>query len=255
MITSIHNPKVKQFQQWLVRGKARRESGRIVLEGVRLIEAAILAGYSPELVLFSKALNERGRQLLTGLERTEIIEVDSSVLEKVSDTETSQGILASLPMFEIPLPAKPELLLLLDRLQDPGNAGTLLRSALGAGAQGVIFSQGSVDPFSPKVLRAAMGAHFHLPIRTLSIHEIDQQFHDDIQTWVTDAVDGMPYWQVDYRQPLMLAIGSEAGGISTEIRAMSVGTITIPITDGIESLNAAIAGSIILFEARRQRMT
>lgn len=253
MITSFHNPKIKQLYAWLTYPKARRESGIIVLEGVRLIESAVQAGLTLDLVLYSDNLSERGKTLISKLVNAEVLEVDSQLLGRVSATTTSQGIIASTARFELNLPEELDLLLVMDNIQDPGNAGSLLRSALGAGAQAVIFTPGSVDPYSPKVLRAGMGAHFYIPIRTMPIEEIKYRYHDRLSFWTTQKISGTPYWQVDMKQPSLVAIGSEATGVSREMHALCPGAITIPTCDKVESLNAAVAGSIILFEARRQR--
>jgi TrmH family RNA methyltransferase len=151
------------------------------------------------------------------------------------------------------LPKSCTLTLVLDGVRDPGNAGTLLRSAEAAGVELAIFGPGSVDPFNDKVLRAGMGAHFRLPLRICTNWaQVHQLLAGDAQCFLADTEGAIAYDQVDWQQPAVLVVGAEATGGSDEMRAASL-TIMIPMAGKTESLNAGVAGSIILFEAARQR--
>jgi TrmH family RNA methyltransferase len=165
-------------------------------------------------------------------------------------------VIAIFPFPQLPLqvPASEQLLLLLvDRLQDPGNLGTLLRSALGAGAHALLLTPGTVDPYNPKVVRAAAGTHFRLPIHEVGEEELDVWMRRVTQRVIADPRAPQPYDELDWTAPTLLVVGSEAHGVSGSVRARATHRVVIPLRGGLESLNAAVAGSIILFEAARQR--
>jgi TrmH family RNA methyltransferase len=152
------------------------------------------------------------------------------------------------------LEPRPGLRLVLDGLQDPGNVGTLLRSAEAAGVGLVLATRGIADLYSPKVVRAAMGAHFSQPLRSdLSWDEIGAELGLCPVVYAADATASMPYYAADWRQPAALIVGSEAHGVSEEGGAWATHRIAIPMLGRAESLNAGVAGSVILFEALRQR--
>jgi TrmH family RNA methyltransferase len=146
------------------------------------------------------------------------------------------------------------LVLVLDRIADPGNMGTLLRTALAAGVEHVFLTTGSVDAYNPKVVRAAMGAHFSLPITEASIDQILAAL-GETPFWGTSARKGEIYHQINWLGPVAIAIGSEAHGLDPEFENHFVGHVQIPIREQTESLNAATAAAVILFEIQRQRGT
>ncbi|MCL4562963.1 MAG: RNA methyltransferase, partial [Chloroflexi bacterium] len=166
MISSRQNPKVLLVRALLSKPRQRREAQAFVVEGVRLVEEAVNAGWEPRLVLYSEGLSERGRVLLSRLTETgaEVEQVTPEIMRSISDTEAPQGILTVINQRVLPIPPRLDFVLIVDEVRDPGNLGTLLRSAAAAGVQAVFIPPGTVDPFSSKVIRAAMGAHFHLPI-------------------------------------------------------------------------------------------
>jgi RNA methyltransferase, TrmH family len=259
MITSSHNPKLQQVRALLARRDEREEQAAFVAEGVRLVEEAQAGGVTPEFVLYSKALSERGRGLVEVFSQkgVDVEEITPSLMESIAGTETPQGILAVLPMLEIKIPAVCDFVLILDNIRDPGNLGTQLRSAAAAGVQVVFLTPGSVDVYSPKVVRAAMGAHFKLPVLTQTWDEISKvirpQGKPGLNVFLAEAEGGVPYWQADMTQPVALVVGSEAEGASDRARALATSRLFIPMPGCFESLNAAIAGSILIFEAVRQR--
>jgi TrmH family RNA methyltransferase len=156
-------------------------------------------------------------------------------------------------MPQLPLPAAATLTLVLDGVGDPGNAGTLLRSAEAAGVELALFAPHTVDPFNEKVLRAAMGAHFRLPLRVCPTwDELQSLLSPHQRCYVAQAAAPTAYDQIDWRQPAALVIGSEAVGPSAEILAIAT-PVAIPMQGATESLNAGVAGAVILFEAARQR--
>ncbi len=259
MITSSQNPKIKRIRGLLENRKDRQQEKVFVIEGVRLTEEALKSERPIEMVLYSAELSPRGFALVTQFSAMgcPVEEVDAGILRSLSETETSQGILAVLPQPVSELPKIWDLLLVLDRIRDPGNLGTMLRNAAGAGVQAVVLTPGSVDAFSPKVVRAAMGAHFRLPILTLDWPEIiaacKQSDPQPAALLVADSAGGDPCWDADLRQRLALVIGSEADGPQQAALEAANGLVHIPMPGKTESLNAAAAAAILLYEVVRQR--
>lgn len=255
MITSIHNSKIQQIRALIGRKQARDEAQAFVVEGIRLAEEAMAAGWRPSLVLFSSELNERGRATVAGFssQGVEVEEVDAHLFDSFSDTETSQGLLAVLPRRELALPEKLDFVLIADAVRDPGNLGTILRTAAAAGVQAVLLGPGSVDVFSPKVVRSGMGAHFRLPVFHLDWPAILKICHPRLKIYLAEAEAGTACWQLDLRQPVALVIGGEANGAGPEARQVADGRVMIPMPGKSESLNAAVAASILMFEVVRRR--
>jgi len=256
MITSASNPKVKLVRA-LSERRGREQQGSCLVEGVRLIEDAMRAGSTPALIFFVAAAqaSARAATLLAAAQAGHVPrwEVSAEVFASLSDTETSQGVIAVVPIPQLPLPADPPLILILDQVRDPGNLGTILRSAAAAGAGCALLTAGCADPWSPKVLRAGMGAHFRLPLRAgLSWAEIAAQVVGR-PLWLADAHGEVVYDQVDWTRPCALVIGGETSGISAEARALGGITVAIPMAGEVESLNAAMAATVLLFEAAHQR--
>lgn len=264
MITSIHNPKIKWVRLLQSDPGARREAGAFVVEGVRLVEEAVSAGWPAQLVLYSEELGPRGRQVLDRFadQGAQLEMVAEHVLRAASDTQSPQGVLAVVAMRSLPLPAALDFVFIPDGVRDPGNLGSMLRSALAAGVQAVLIPKGAVDTYAPKVVRAAMGAHFHLPLVHLAWEEIADLLHKtslqidqkgDLRVYLADATAGEPYFRCDLGRPLALIVGSEAEGAGEAARRLANATLHIPMSGGVESLNAAAAAAVLLFEIARQR--
>jgi TrmH family RNA methyltransferase len=253
VITSSQNPKLKLVRSLMGRAKERREANAFVVEGVRLVEETFNAGWKFQFALYSDGLSERGSNLLNQLKanQTEVDEVAGDLLQKLSDTETPQGILAVLEFNQIPLPESPNFIFIPDQIRDPGNLGTLLRTAAATGVQAIFLPPETTDVFAPKVLRAGMGAHFRLPIHSLSWEEIKTKT-ENMNVYIAD-MNGTSCWETDLRKPLALVIGGEAEGASDEARRLATQTISIPMAGNVESLNAGVAGSVLMFEVVRQR--
>lgn len=259
MITSIKNPTVKSVRDLLAHKKHRDQAGVFVIEGVRLAEEAVTAGLEPELILFSNSLSERGRDVLDNLksDNTRIEELDAGLLDRVSATDTSQGLLAVFKQPTFPIEDIKEPILVLDQIRDPGNLGTILRSAATFGFHTILLTPGSVDAFSPKSLRAGMGAQFKLAIRRMppaEIHDLcKRDSKEKLEILLADSSDGKPCWVTNFSQPLCLIIGGEAFGAEPEIKQITDGSVFIPMQPNNESLNAAMAASILMYEVHRQR--
>jgi TrmH family RNA methyltransferase len=259
VITSSHNPKIQQIRTLLARRQERQQAQSFVVEGVRLVEEALHSGWQPQSVYFTDQLSGRGKSLLEGFAQSgaEVEEITPQLMDSLSETEASQGILAIFALRSLPLPDTLNFVLILDNLRDPGNLGTLLRTALAAGVQAVLLTPGTVDPFSPKVLRSGMGAHFRLPILAGSWDEIQAicrvRANPPLNIFLAESQQGTPCWDLNLRQPLALIVGSEAEGAGDQAHRLADNRIKIPMPGGSESLNAAVAGSILIFEIVRQR--
>jgi TrmH family RNA methyltransferase len=253
MLTSPQNPKLKLVRALQGRAKARRKEKAFLVEGVRLLEEAVAAKQQIRFILYDSNLGERGQKLLQTLENVEAEEVDSALLNSVSNTENSQGILAVLEdNAQLPLPASPTFLLILDQIRDPGNLGTLLRTAAAAGVDAVILSPGTTDAFAPKVLRAGMGAHFRLPLAKMDWEEI-KDYTRNLTVYLAEMAGDVVYTEASLKRACALLLGGEANGASQSARDLAEQTISIPMPGKMESLNAAVAGAVLLFEAVRQR--
>jgi RNA methyltransferase, TrmH family len=255
VITSSQNPKIKFVRTLLGRAKERREAGAFVVEGVRLVEEAESRNWKFRFVFYDASLNERGSSLVEHLlsREIEVEEVSESLMKSLSDTETPQGILAVVELAPLPIPDSPNFILIPDQIRDPGNLGTLLRTAAAAGVQAVFLPPETTDAFAPKVVRSGMGAHFHLPIQSMRWEKIRRETKD-LQIFLAD-MDGKSCWETDLRQPLALIIGGEAEGASEEARKLALQKISIPMSGNVESLNAGVAGSVLMFEVMRQGST
>lgn len=258
MITSAQNSKIRKVRELLAQRQQRRDAGEFVVEGMRLCEEVLASASLPSLVLYSPDIPARGSRLADRFHAkgSDVEEISAQMMASLSDTETPQGILAVVPFPKIPEPENPSLFVIADTIRDPGNLGTLLRSAAAVGTDEFITTPGTVDPFSPKVVRSGMGAHFNMLIREMEWDEIRRKFSKGVPTHPTlflADMHGTPLWQADLTVPLALIVGGEAEGASMEARELADAAISIPMPGKSESLNAAIAGSILLFEVLRQR--
>jgi TrmH family RNA methyltransferase len=255
-ITSTANKKVKYVRS-LYRRRIRHRERHFVIEGLHLVEEALKAGIVPVLAFFTSDLSDsqRGRKLLAVIEDLpgECFVVTDRVMGALSDTVSPQGILAVVPFLGLPLPEDPWMVLVVDRVRDPGNLGAILRSAEAAGAGQMILTPATVDVYSPKVVRGAMGAHFHLPIAArVSWPELAEAL-EGRQILLADARGEKIYYEVDWTKPSVLIVTSEAEGSSQEAERLATERIVIPMQGEAESLNVAVAAGVILFEAARQR--
>ena len=253
VITSSQNSKIKLVRSLLGRAKERGEANAFVVEGVRLVEEVAHSNWEFRFVLYDQTLNERGRSQVAGLKSrgVNVEMISESLMKSLSETETPQGLLAILEFSNLPIPKSPDFLLIPDQIRDPGNLGTLLRSAAATGVQTVLLPPETTDAFAPKVVRSGMGAHFRLPIHSMNWEEIKTQTYG-LQIYLAD-MDGQSCWETDLRKPLALIVGGEAEGASEQARQLATQKISIPMAGNVESLNAGVAGSVLLFEVVRQR--
>ncbi len=253
-IRSRRNPKIQRVRRLQSSARARRAARRFVAEGVRLAEEALRAGWLPEWVLFTPDLSPRGQAVVAAFREQGVpaFATDPEALAAASATETPQGILLVLPIRALPLPTEADFLLVVDGVRDPGNLGTILRTAWAAGVEAALLTPDSADPFNPKVVRAGMGAHFRLPLRREPWESLRKHLTHQ-QVYVAAADGALPYTHMPARRPIALVVGGEAEGVGPRLRRFAHQTVAIPMPGHAESLNAAVAAGILLFEVVRQR--
>lgn len=259
IITNLQNPQVKSVAS-LQKKKYREEVGRFVIEGVRFVEEALGAGVEIHQIFFTEKAreNSRGADLLelAASRNIPLHEVTDGVMKKLSDTETPQGVLAVLqmPVWSAEEVSLKGLGLLIDGVQDPGNMGTILRTAHAAGVKQVWVTTGTVDIYNPKTLRSTMGSIFHLQVVPTTAEEFLQLATSNKWQMVVADVGGQePYYGVDMLQPTVIVVGSEARGPSDVLVQKNHKVVYIPMPGQAESLNVAIAAGILMFEAVRQQ--
>lgn len=272
LITSPSNPRISKLQT-LHTTRGRKKNGQFLMEGLHLLETLLDAHVFPHEIYYQPTLLQRtdeGKAILDRLLHTPelssaLVEVSERVIEAVSEVQTAQGVVSVLPLdafnptrirAQRPVKMRPTLLIL-DDLADPGNMGTILRTALAADVDMVLLTPDCVDYLSPKVVRAAAGAHSKLPVEAnLSWSVIEERIASHClgasRVLLAEANSNHIYYEQDLSSPFALIIGNEAHGPSYEARKRATQTITIPLANGVESLNAAIATGIILYEAVRQ---
>ncbi|MGB7440014.1 MAG: RNA methyltransferase [Coleofasciculaceae cyanobacterium] len=259
MLTSTQNPLVKQIRK-LHTTKGRREQQLFLLEGTHLLEEACALHYPIVTVCCTPQWQERYPQLwqqaTSRSSRTEL--VSQSVLKSITTTVQPDGVVA---VAKKRLPTSDEfslsfsLALALERVQDPGNLGAIIRTAAAAGAEGLLLSADSVDLENPKVLRSSAGQWFRLPTLVCSnlLESVGRCQAQGIKVVATVPTAALSYWEVDLCCPTLILLGNEAAGLSTDLVARADQQVTIPLVPGVESLNVAITAGLMLYEAKRQR--
>ncbi|MGD2135720.1 MAG: RNA methyltransferase [Gemmatimonadales bacterium] len=252
LITQIRN---------LQRRKARKRSGLAVAEGVRLVEEALDAGVAIRGAVVTPTAGDQPRAaaLLQRLAEhaVAIEEVGQRAFERLADTDTPQGVLV---VVEVPraglgqiAPAPGQPVVVLDGVQDPGNVGTLIRTAFALGAAGAVLLTGTADPANPKVVRSAMGATFRLPLAAAQDGEFRKWVEQhDVTLWVA-AGDGVPVERLTVPERVALVVGNEGAGARPLMRSLAAQQVAVPLARGAESLNVSVAAGIILNEVRRVR--
>ena len=276
-ITSRDNRWLKEFRLAL-RGGLPTESGFVGVEGVRLVEEALRSACPVEAVLFSETGERHHERLAPLIDRPEIaipiLRTTDRLFEGVADTEHPQGVAALVKprvasfddLLRAPQTACSPLLVVLAGVQDPGNVGTILRTASAFGATGAVTAasgqSGTASPFSPKALRASAGAALHLPILAgmslpILLTQLSVANVRTLASCVHESADGgsplLAPWEVDWCEPVALLVGNEGAGLPEEVERSADARIRIPMASGVESLNAAAAAAVLFYEAARQR--
>jgi len=265
-ITSVQNPLVKRLHQLLER-KGREAQGCFLVEGAHLVEEALKSGAEVLTILYDseRDMDAATRRALGSYPLdVQVIAASSAVLAKLSETKSPQGIVAEVKksredwnewIEQRSAGQEGMLLLLLDEIQDPGNLGTILRTAEAAGVDGVVLGKGSVDLYNGKVMRATMGALFRLPVFTRALTEVAEEWKArGGQLLVSTLHDqSISYEEVHYGQKTAIVIGNEGRGVSSAIVDRADQLVHIPIYGRAESLNAAVAAGVFVYEAQRKR--
>lgn len=261
-ITSRDNPRVKQARSLLQR-RGRAKAGRWLIEGVRVLEEAFRHGHPPETIFYTaeSASESRVQDVLNRAEQEGIAyyEVPYQLLGELSDARTPQGIVAVVPTPEMSgdgfshQKATP-LVLVVDRIQEPGNLGTMLRTALAVGVTDVALVHGTVDPGHPKAIRASAGAVFGLHLAVYQPDTLVRELRNHkIHLVALDVHGNVPIYEIPWSEPTALLVGHEAHGPSEHLLGEASTVAYIPMPGGGESLNAATAVAVCLYEALRHR--
>ena len=254
-VTSRENPDYRRLLRLAQSGSERRASGLIVLDGPHLVQAYVAAfgREGVELFVRESAADRPEIRILCEAGGGTIC-LSDRLFDSASPVETPTGILAvaAVPRGRPMVFAGNALLVLIDGVQDPGNLGSILRSAAAAGASAAWVSEGSADPWSPKCLRGGMGAQFHLPVRDrLDLRTAVQEVA--CRVLAADGSSGDSLYDTDLSGPVAIVIGAEGRGVSADLAGLARARVRIPMQTGLESLNAAAAAAVLFFEWRRRR--
>lgn len=254
VITSTKNPIAKQFRK-LHQTKERRRQNAFLLEGTHLLQEACAVGYPLVQVAATAAWCHTHAEVLAQLQQltTDIRMVSPEVLGSMCTTVSPDGVVAIAQRIAPPSTGSDTVSLgvALERLQDPGNVGGIIRTAAAAGCDRIWLTHDSVDIDHPKVLRATAGQWFRLPMQTLSA--LDSLTALDAQLVATVPTAALDYWDLDLRQPTVFLMGNEGAGLSGQAIDLATHRVKIPLVAEVESLNVAIAAAVLLYEAKRQR--
>ncbi|MEY2846314.1 MAG: hypothetical protein RL076_1860 [Chloroflexota bacterium] len=258
MITSTSNTHVRTIRSLRDDRSLRRSERLFVLEGVRLVSDVFAHDATPVLVLYDAtqlARTNAGQLLLDQLHALpNCYAASAAVVQAASDTSTPQGVVAVARWPQLPVPPAPSLVVICDHIQDPGNLGTIIRSCDAVGVDAILCSPGCVDAYAPKTVRASMGSLMRVPIQTDLPWDAIAHTVTHCHVYCANSTPtSLSYTRVDWRMASALIIGNEAHGLSQHAHALATTHVAIPMRPGIESLNAAMAASIMLFEAQRQR--
>ncbi len=271
-IEGRHNPLVKQLRQAFSRAELT-EAGDCAIEGLRILEEAIRSGLRFSAVFFRESAQDRADRLLPQIgSQVETLLLPDKLFDSLVPSESPQGVaaLVRLKEFSIDDVIEKERLqvgpiVVLAGLQDPGNLGTILRSSEAFGSAGVVLGEGTVSPFNSKVIRASAGSAFRLPIihgqshgrgksGTANLEEVSEKLRTKgVRLIATSSHKGMPLDQADLKSAVAIFFGNEGAGLSREAMSKMDEVVAIPHTAQVESLNAGVAASIVLYEAARQR--
>jgi TrmH family RNA methyltransferase len=263
-----HNPLVKQLRQAFSRAELT-ESGDCAIEGLRILEEAIRSGLRFSAVFFRESAQDRAERLLPQLgAQIETLLLPDKLFDSLVPSETPQGVAALVRLKEFSLDDVVEQerlqvgpIVVLAGLQDPGNLGTILRSSEAFGSAGVVLGEGTVSPFNSKVIRASAGSVFRLPVihghgksATSKLEEVSEKLRSQgVRLLATSSHKGTPLDQTDLKGATAIFFGNEGSGLSREVMSKMDEVIAIPHTAQVESLNAGVAASIVLYEAARQK--
>lgn len=251
-ITSVHNPQVQKLRE-LQKAKGRRETGLFLAESVKMVREALELGLCQTLIVDGARHQEQaaliGRALESGCE---VLLVTPAIMQAVSEQKTPQGVCCTVRIPRLPERLTGRLLVALDGVQDPGNVGTILRTADAAGFDGALMSSACADLYSAKTLRATMGSVFRMPVlRTDDLPAALESMKAQGYAIAATELGGADFYAHCPRERAVLVIGSEGNGVSGAVRAAATHHLALPMRGGAESLNAAVAAGIMMYEMAR----
>lgn len=255
-LSSPHNPLIATFNKLRENLGYRQKLGKIALEGPNLIKEAMKAGLTAETIFFTSRYYETdGKEWMTGIPASaKRYTLSESLFKRIADTETPQPVAAIFSFDYLQqqhlLGQTPSIAVILDSLQDPGNLGTIIRTAAAAGVDTVYYASGCTDPYSSKALRASAGAVFSIRVKYVDCLGV---FVQDLKKSGVQLIASSPhatisYRSVHYKRPLALLVGNEASGLSDEMLQAADLKVSIPLKGEVESLNASVAAAVLLFE-------
>ncbi|NLL67320.1 MAG: RNA methyltransferase [Clostridiaceae bacterium] len=257
-ITSISNQIIKEVRS-LRNKKGRISAQSILLEGYRLVKEAVDSGAEIRYFIVSDSFLAKEEFFLSQVSNIRVVQVPDELFGRISETQTPQGIIA---VAKVPIYNQKDIIknasqvIVLENLQDPGNLGTIIRSADACGFDAVLLSKESADPYNPKVIRSTMGSIFHIPV--IIVEDIYQVLDDlkarKVFLAAAHTRDALPCWNADMSGNVAIIIGNEGNGLSDMIIEKADRTIMIPMTGRAESLNASAAASMLIYECMRQRV-
>lgn len=257
IITSISNPIIKEVRS-LSNKKGRIVAQAILLEGYRLVKDAVDSGAEIRYYIIADSFFQKAELFLSDVPNIKVVQVSDALFYRISETQSPQGIMA---VAELPVYDKKDVIngvkqvIVLENLQDPGNLGTIIRSADACGFDAVILSKDSADPYNPKVIRSTMGSLFHIPI--IIEEDFDGVLNElrsrNIRLVAAHTRDALSCWKADLAGDVAIIIGNEGNGLSEHILELADMTVMIPMKGKAESLNASAAASMLIYECMRQR--
>lgn len=254
-IQSKDNVLIKSIKKYKEK-KYRNNDGKFIVEGWKLIEEAVRANWKVEYVFFDERENEKA-EILKNIfgTKVEILKVSKDIIKILSSTEHPQGILAVVEKKAPKADINDGFYILIDKVQDPGNMGTIIRSAHGSGASGIILTKGTVDIYNDKVLRSTMGSIFHIPIFEDAEDIIDILKKKNYRFVVSSLQTDKNFYEENLKGNIVICVGNEGNGVSEDIYKLADIKVKIPMPGGAESLNVSVASSIMMFEIVRQNLS
>jgi len=260
ILTSTKNPLIKQVRK-LHSAKERNKQNMLLLEGTNLVNTALQVDYKLDIIFYTDHWQVNHQLLCRIIAEKEVRTqlVSPEVLATIATTVSPDGVVAIAPrsVAQIPNIAQTNLSIALDRLQDPGNLGTIIRTAAATRVNGLWLSENSVDIYNPKVLRSSVGEWFKVPMGThQNLAKLIQQHQQaNVQVVATTSQATKTYWDTDFTRPTLILLGNEGSGLSSDLLEIADEQVTIPLSNKVESLNVAVATALLLYEAQRQSIS
>lgn len=254
-ISSKDNDIIKEVKK-LKGKKYRMQNQKFIAEGFRLCSEALLSDFSVPYVFISEECKNKWESFAMKdklQDITKVFEVPYTILKSICSTDTPQGIAAIVDIRRNDVVFKDGLYVLADKIQDPGNMGTIIRTAHAAGALGVLMTKGTVDIYNEKTLRSTMGSIFHIPVtEDYDLENLNKLKKNNFKLVVSSLIAEKNFYDINLKNKIIIAVGNEGSGISREIYDAADITAKIPMAGGAESLNAAVAASVMIYEYVRQ---